>query len=52
MSPSGDGTLVVVFDNLQGAGTGGNGFDIKVIRSTDRGPETGSGGPVCDNAAP
>jgi hypothetical protein len=32
-----DGTLVVIFDNLQGAGSGGNGFDIKVIRSTDRG---------------
>jgi hypothetical protein len=37
-----DGTLVVAFDNVQGAGCvasggSGNGCDIKVIRSTDRG---------------
>jgi hypothetical protein len=35
-----DGTLVVVFDNVQGAGCiegKGNGCDIKAIRSTDRG---------------
>ena len=35
-----DTTLVVIFDNVQGAGCvqgNGNGCDIKVIRSTDRG---------------
>src|SRR5207253_11017734 len=35
-----DGTLVVVFDNVKGAGCiqgNGNGCDMKVIRSTDRG---------------
>ena len=37
-----DGTLIVVFDNVQGVGCvasggSGNGCDIKVIRSTDRG---------------
>jgi hypothetical protein len=35
-----DGALVVVFDNIQGAGCiqgKGNGCDIKTIRSTDRG---------------
>jgi hypothetical protein len=35
-----DGTLIVVFDNVQGAGCiqgKGNGCDIKAIRSTDRG---------------